>query len=159
MQTPASHGVNNMANCLTFAPVTKPQVWQKLAFNVLGETLPVSYYTTLRNVDPVVDMEMAEEGADLIAVQQRIELPGVNDSLVTEPDNQHLMEKATKAIQEICGLLIDKLESAKDAKMAEGALKFADRIYCLAKSIHGNLASALYNFGASELQKGKNSKK
>ena len=102
-----------MANCLNFAPLTKPQMRQKLAFIVLGVTLLVFYYTTHRTVDPLGDMEMAEQEADLIEVQQRIELPGVNDSLVIESDNQHLIEKATKAIQEACGLLIDKMESTK----------------------------------------------
>ena len=55
--------------------------------------------------------------------------------------------------------MIDKLESTKDAKMAKGVLKFADRKHFLAKSMHKNLTSALYNFGASELQKGKNGRK
>ena len=54
--------VNNMVNCLNFASVKKPRMRQKLAFVALGVTLPVSYYTTIRNVDPVVDMEIVEQG-------------------------------------------------------------------------------------------------
>ncbi len=105
------------------------------------------------------EVDMAEQGADLMEVQPEAELPDATRGQVIENKDQHLMEKATKTIQEVCSLLTDKLESTKDAKMAEGVLKFADRMKLLAKSMHGNLTSALYNFGALELKKGKNGKK
>ncbi len=71
---------------------------QKLAFIALGVTLPVSYYTTLRNVDLMDEVDMAEQGADLMEVQPEAELPDATRVQVIENKDQHLMEKATKTI-------------------------------------------------------------
>ena len=51
------------------------------------------------------------------------------------------------------------LKCCQDKSVEKGALDFAQRVKKLASSMHGNLTSALFNFGSNELRKGKNGKK
>ena len=73
--------------------------------------------------------------------------------------NEILFSTAKSSIQQACNLLVGKLESSEDPQLAEGVLKFSGRLQRLIKSMNGNLCSALFNFGAAELNKSKNWKK
>jgi hypothetical protein len=58
--------VTRQANCLNFVPVACPELRQTFAVVALGEALPMSKYTSLRDSDPSVPLsaygpEVAEE--------------------------------------------------------------------------------------------------
>lgn len=74
---------------------------------------------------------------------------------------QSLISQAQNSIQESYNLLAEKLTESQDKKMAAGVLKFTSKLQRLIKSNtgSGNLISALFNFGMSELSKSKNGKK
>ena len=59
--------------------------------------------------------------------------------------------KARESIQEACELLVNKLESSQDTKLAEGALKFASRLQRLTTSMGSDPTSSLFSFGVNEL--------
>ena len=75
--------VAKLANCLNFVPNCCPELWQTLALVALDETLPVSKYTLLRDVDP--SDFLLENGVE--AVDKVI---AVVETTVVEPSIIHI---------------------------------------------------------------------
>ena len=151
------------ATCLNFVPVDNPEERQKLVQVAIGDTLPMSYYNALRDPYPT-----EPEKKTTSVTTTAIVLPNVLETQDCEITTLHdnASENAIHdsgaelAVTEACNLICAKLESSQDKNLAKGMLQFAQRVKRLANSsMHGNLTSALFNFGASELRKGKNGKK
>ena len=160
----------NIATCINFVPISNPDERQKIAAIALGNTLPLSYYTSLRGQSndtdtyDAVDPQQAADHADRIAMttcNSQLNLTTDTCDAVDGGDQVQLVNNAVYSVQNACSVLTGMLQSCQDSKLSEAALKFSERLTQLAGSslTKGKLASALFDFGQSELTKGKNGKK
>ena len=141
-------------------PVSDPDERQKLAAIALGGSLPLSYYTSLcgqRNethddVDGGVSQQAADHADEMTTSQLNL--------TTHSPDASDGGDKATlvvgnavSSVPNACSVLTEMLQSSQDAKLCEGALRFSERLTQLTSSslLNGKLASALFDFGKSEL--------
>ena len=76
-------------------------------------------------------------------------------------ETQVLISRAKNTLLHTCKLLAAKVDECHDPKLANGVLKFSCKLQKLLTStgMSGNLISALYTFGTTELCKSKNGKK
>jgi hypothetical protein len=149
------------ANCLNFVPVDNPEERQKLVHVAIGDALPMNYYTSLRDTNPAEPEKTMSVTTTTIGVPNTLETQDceITTSQDSASENTIHDNAAELAVTEACNLICAKLESSQDKNLAKGMLQFAKRVKRLASSMHGNLTSALFNFGANELRKGKNGKK
>jgi len=138
-----------LTNSLNFAPVESPELRQKLAMIALGSMQPVSKYTSLRGNLSIQESSVAVK---TVAITSEPQMPenDIRPQLDTEQPGVSI-GKAREWIQEACELLVNKLESSQDTKLAEGALKFASRLQRLTTSMGGDPTSSLFSFGVNEL--------
>lgn len=152
------------ANCINFIPIASPKDRQNLAQIAIGEALPLSFYTSLRDTNPP-EMDTTAPLNQLInAGREDCE---ISDTQGNQCENVKALSDSTaeetvlaaEAVTAACNVMCAKLKSCQDKNLAKGMFQFAQRVNRLASSMHGNLTSALFNFGANELRKGKNGKK
>jgi hypothetical protein len=81
--------------------------------------------------------------------------------VVVETKAKLVVSNTVSSVQNACSVITEMLQSCQDAKLSEAALRFSERLTQLTSSSlpNGKLASALFDFGQSELCKGKNGKK
>jgi hypothetical protein len=163
----------NLAICTNFVPISNPDERQKLAEIALGKTLPLSYYTSLRGQRYfATDMygkdrqHTADHNDETPVTTCASELDSMpmdkTDTAGTSSNNQTgMVSDAVHSLQSACSALKGILESCQDSKLSEATLKFSERLTQLTASslTNGKLAAALFDFGHSELRKGKNGKK
>lgn len=163
----------NIATCINFVPISNPDERRKLAAIALGNTLPLSYYTSLRGQSNDTDTHDAVDGVDpqqaadhadgipMTTCATQLNLTTDTPNAVDSGDQAKLVNNAVYSVQNACSVLTGMLQSCQDSKLSEAALKFSERLTKLAGSslTKGKLASALFYFGQSELTKGKNGKK
>ena len=138
------------AKCLNFVPVNSPEDRQKLAKIVIGEALPLSYYTSLRDPTPTELDTTPALDSDTPEPQECNTNVCLDNAVKTTEDQYD--DLAEEAVNEACNLIYAKLKWCLDKSLEKGALHFAQRVKKLASSMHGN-------FGSNELRKGKNGKK
>ena len=78
-----------------------------------------------------------------------------------DDDEDDSIAKAEQLLRNSCEQIIQELQSSRDLNLAKGVIRFAKRVTSLtaARSMHSNLASALFTFGFSEVEKNRKWKK
>ena len=155
---------------------------QKLAWLAIGKTLFVACYKPLCSSDAgqtsqtdgsngfvteaSTSMETAQQGPNC-STAELIQSNDDEDEHSTEPiqsnddDEDDSIANAEQLLRNSCEQIIQKLQSSRDLNLAKGVIRFAKRVTSLtaARSMHSNLASALFSFGSSEVKKTGNGKK
>ena len=160
----------NIATCVNFVPISDPDERQKLAAIALGGSLPLSYYTSLRgqrnethdDVDGGDLQQTADHADEIQMTTSQLNLTTHSRDASDGGDKATLVVgNAVSSVQNACSVLTEMLQSSQDAKLCEAALRFSERLTQLTSSslLNGKLASALFDFGQSELCRGKNGKK
>lgn len=159
----------NLATCMNFVPISNPDERRKLAEIALGTTLPLLYYASLREVNNAatdahesVQIEDSEQHTDAIPMVTSDVTADVHATApVDSNDKTELTNSAIISVQNACSALTGMLQNCQDSKLCEAAMKFSTRLTKLSGSslMNGKLAAALFDFGQSELTKGKNGKK
>jgi hypothetical protein len=154
----------NLAICTNFVPISNPDERQKLAEIALGKTLPLSYFATdMYGKDRQHTADHNDETPVTTCASELDSMPmDKTDTAGTSSNNQTgMVSDAVHSLQSACSALKGILESCQDSKLSEATLKFSERLTQLTASslTNGKLAAALFDFGHSELRKGKNGKK
>ena len=80
-----------------------------------------------------------------------------------DDDEDDSIANAEQLLRNSCEQIIQKIQSSRDLNLAKGVpvIRFPKRVTSLtaARSMHSNLASALFSFGSSEVKKTGNGKK
>lgn len=130
----------------------------------MGRTLPLSCYASLREVSNAatdahesVEIEDSQQHTDAIPM---VTTDITADVHATAPVDSNDKTELT-SVQNACSALTGMLQNCQDSKLCEAAMKFSARLTKLSGSslMNGKLAAALFDFGQSELTKGKNGKK
>ncbi|CAB4044608.1 Hypothetical predicted protein [Paramuricea clavata] len=154
----------NIATCVNFVPISDPDEWQKLAAIALGGSLSLTYYTSLRgqrnethdDVDGGDSQQPADHADEIPMTTSQLNLTTHSPDASDGGDKAKLMVR-NSSVQNACSVLTEMLQSSQDAKLCEAALRFSERLTQVTSSSlpNGKLASALFDFGQSELCRGK----
>ena len=160
--------VANLADCINFIPVSNPHERQKLAWLAIGKTLPVACYKPLRSSDAGQTSQtdgsngfVTEASTSMETAQQGPNCCTAEPIQSNDDDEDDSIANAEQLLRNSCEQIIQKLQSSRDLNLAKGVIRFAKRVTSLtaARSMHSNLASALFTFGSSEVKKTGNGKK
>ena len=160
--------VANLADCINFIPVSNPHDRQKLAWLAIGKTLPVACYKPLRSSDAGQTSQtdgsngfVTEASTSMETAQQGPSCCTAEPIQSNDDDEDDSIANAEQLLRNSCEQIIQKLQSSRDLNLAKGVIRFAKRVTSLtaARSMHSNLASALFTFGSSEVKKTGNGKK
>ena len=154
--------VANLADCINFIPVSNPHERQKLAWLAIGKTLPVACYKPLRSSDAGQTSQIdgsngfvTEASTSMETAQQGPNCSTAEPIQSNDDDEDDSIANAEQLLRNSCEQIIQKLQSSRDPNLAKGVIRFAERVTSLtaARSMHFNLASALFSFGSSEVKK------
>ena len=160
--------VANLADCINFIPVSNPHERQKLAWLAIGKTLPVACYKPLRSSDAGQTSQtdgsngfVTEASTSMETAQQGPNCCTAEPIQSNDDDEDDSIANAEQLLRNSCEQIIQELQSSRDLNLAKGVIRFAKRVTSLtaARSMHSNLASALFTFGFSEVKKNRKWKK
>ncbi len=153
---------SNTAHCVNFVPVSNPQSRQKLACIAMGQTLPITYYTSLRadsnnaNSNNVHSIEAEDQSHQAnCAEQPDCQQISIDDPILIEAEDrlkEEPIQEGITAVNRACESLVEKLKSTGDRNLAKGIKQFSARLVKLSNGMPGSLVSALFNFGADEMR-------
>ena len=132
---------------------------QKLAWLAIGKTIPVACYKPLRSSDAGQTSQtdgsnvfVTEASTSMETAQQGPNCCTAEPIQSNDDDEDDSIANAEQLLRNSCEQIIQKLQSSRDLNLAKGVIRFA------ARSMHSNLASALFTFGSSEVKKTGNGK-